>query len=236
MAQFPQVHWCLGDKSSLSACCNYADFWSVIFCSQCMGSCAPYQLAYICPAIPFRLKCITINYVYTLCWVCKWILDWYIYLYDNYFNMSAYISPFKLVLQPWWKKAAFAGAPSLEFNTCSLCHFLSASHDIGNYSALVRMEPGRLGVLLPCSWVSHSNRSKLAVTKAGLGSCCHASETLLFHWVSPHCQVNARLQVITAARNEEAQYNLSQIASFIRGWITAIEMYTLIRRTEIIAV
>lgn len=80
-----------------------------------------------------------------------------------------------------------------EFNTCSLCHFLSASHDIGNYSALVWMEPGRRGVLLPCSWVSHSNRSKLAVTEAGLGSCCYASETVLCNRVlcSPASQCKA---------------------------------------------
>lgn len=46
---------------------------------------------------------------------------------------------------------------SIEFNT--FCHIFSASHDIRNYSALVWIEPGRLRVLLPCSWVSDSDRS-----------------------------------------------------------------------------
>lgn len=90
------------------------------------------------------------------------------------------------------EKQAFTEASSPEFNTCSPCHFPSASNDIGNYSALVWIEPGRLWVLLPCRWVSHSNGSKLAVTKAGLGSCCYASETISFHWLSARCQVNAR--------------------------------------------
>lgn len=85
-----------------------------------------------------------------------------------------------------------AGALSLEFNTWSLCHFLSASHDIGNYSALACTQPGRLGVLLPCSGVSHSNRSKLAVTKAGLGSRCYASETMPFFFLSPGSLLTAK--------------------------------------------
>lgn len=148
------------------------------------------------------------------------------------------ISPFKLVLQPWWKqKAVFAGVSSLEFNTFSLCHFLSASHDIRNYSALVWIEPSRLGVLLPCSWVSDSNRGKLAVTKAGLGSCCYASETILFHRLFAHCQVNARQQVITAARNaNKAQYSQGQVAFFIWGGIHTIEMYTANHSNETVAV
>lgn len=74
---------------------------------------------------------------------CKWILDWYIYLYDDYFNMSGFIH-FSFQACHEGKNAAFAGASPLEFNTWSLCHILSASHDIGNYSALACTVPGRL--------------------------------------------------------------------------------------------
>ena len=91
--------------------------------------------------------------------------------------------------------------------------FFSASSDTQNYSVLERMEPGRPGMLLPSSWVSHSNKSKLAVTTARLGSCCCASESILFHWVSVRCQTDTRQQVIMAPRNEEAQHNFSQMAS-----------------------
>lgn len=201
----PQVHWCAGDKSSLSACCNHADCWRVIFCSLRMDISFQFY---------FRLKCTTSNYVYILCWFCKWTSDWFIY---RIFNMSGHthISSQACIIALMKKKAVFAGVSSLEFNTFSLCHFLSASHDIRNYSALVWIEPGRLGVLLPCSWVSDSNRGKLAVTKAGLGSCCYASETILFHRVFAHCQVNSRQQVITAARNaNKAQYSQGQVAVF----------------------
>lgn len=66
---------------------------------------------------------------------------------------------------------------------------LSHSHDIRNYSALAWTEPARLGVLLPRSWVSDSNRGKLAVTEAGgLGSRHRASETILFRRVFARCQ------------------------------------------------
>lgn len=54
---------------------------------------ALYQLTYICLAIAFRVKCTTINYVYILYWVCKWILVSYIYLYDDCFNTSREIHP-----------------------------------------------------------------------------------------------------------------------------------------------
>lgn len=43
------------------------------------------------------------------------------------------------------KITGFERASSAEFKACSLCHFFSASHDIGNYSALVYVEPGRPG-------------------------------------------------------------------------------------------
>lgn len=138
------------------------------------GSHTLYHLAYMCLAVSFRLKCTTMCYVYSLCWVCKWICVWYIYLFDDYFSTPGqrhFSSRAFITALIEKKKAAFEMTFSLKFNTCSFCHFLSASHGIGNYSALVCMEPGRLEELLPSSWMSHSNKSKWAVTtRLGLGT------------------------------------------------------------------
>lgn len=112
------------------------------------------------------------------------------------------------------KKQPFSRASSLEVNTWSLCHFPPASYDIGHYSVLVCTEPGRLGVLLPCSGVSHSDRSKLAVTEARLGICCYASENIPF-FTGSLLAAKSMQQVIITARNKEAHYNLSQMAFFI---------------------